>query len=176
MLLENLRFSLYSTNGVFSKNELDNASKLLIESFLEKTKGDVLDLGCGIGVVGITLQKKEPNLNVTYTDVNSRALEVVRKNLRYHDLEGTVIQSDAFTKINKHFDYILTNPPMAAGRDKCYEFITSAKTHLKKEGTLGVVARHNKGGKMLKKKMKEVFSNVEEVQKSGGFRVYKSIN
>lgn len=165
---------MFSANGVFSKDELDNASKLLIECF-EDVQGDILDLGCGVGVVGISLLKNNPGLQVTFSDVNQRALKLTKKNLKYHDLKGDVRQSDAFAKISGEFDFILTNPPMAAGRDKCYEIIEDSKKHLRSKGCLGLVARHKKGGKMLKKKMREIFGNVEDVDKSGGFRVYKSV-
>jgi 16S rRNA G1207 methylase RsmC len=40
---------------------------------------------------------------------------------------------------------------------------------------LQLVARHQKGGKMLEKKMQEVFGNTETLAKKGGFRVYLSV-
>ena len=48
-------FSLESDNGIFSKNELDKGSELLIETLLPINLGkSLLDLGCGIGVIGLT--------------------------------------------------------------------------------------------------------------------------
>jgi 16S rRNA G1207 methylase RsmC len=64
---------------------------------------------------------------------------------------------------------------MAAGRKICYKIIEEAKKHLKKNGTLQLVARHQKGGKMLEKKMQEAFGNVEAIAKKSGFRVYLSV-
>ena len=45
-----------SDNGVFSKNSVDFATNLLIKTVVaEKIEGSVLDVGCGYGVIGITL-------------------------------------------------------------------------------------------------------------------------
>jgi len=53
--------------------------------------------------------------------------------------------------------------------------IEQGKEHLKTNGSFWLVARHQKGGKMLEKKMEEVYGNVETVERQSGFRVYKSI-
>ena len=65
--------------GVFSKNELDPGSRLLIES-LPPLSGRVLDLGCGWGAVGISVGKKYPACQIVMSDVNERALELAQSN------------------------------------------------------------------------------------------------
>ena len=72
------------------------------------------------------------------------------------------------------FDTILLNPPQKAGKDVCFRMIEEAPNHLKEDGTLQIVATHNKGGKTLAKKMEEVFGNVDSIVKKGGVRVYLS--
>ena len=54
--------------------------------------------------------------------------------------------------------------------------IYEAKNHLLKNGALWLVAYHNKGGETLKRIMNEAFGNVEDIEKKGGIRVYRSIN
>ena len=49
-LLTNRGYSIYflSDHGVFSKNEMDFGSRLLIETFnMPDIKGNILDVGCG---------------------------------------------------------------------------------------------------------------------------------
>ena len=169
-----LSFEMLSASGLFSKDALDTASKLLIEkSKISGTKG--LDLGCGNGVVGICILKKYPATEVVFSDINERAVKICQKNLNKLKLKGKVIKSDLFEKISGEFDFILSNPPYAAGRDVCFKLIEESFNHLKKRGTLQIVARHNKGGKILSEKMENVFESVEALAKSGGFRVYMSV-
>ncbi len=170
--LKHDQFELYNASGLFSKDRLDNGTKLLIQESELPTKRSVLDLGCGNGVVGIALLRKNPKLTVTFSDTNIRALDITKKNLKLHKFNALVVQSSLFEKIPEYFDVILSNPPYAAGRALCYQLIEESYTHLISGGTLQLVARHNKGGSMLGKKIKEVFGNMTEVGKQSGFRIY----
>jgi 16S rRNA G1207 methylase RsmC len=87
---------------------------------------------------------------------------------------ATVLDSDKYEGIDKKFDVILLNPPQTAGKETCFDMIEGAKEHLKKGGTLQLVARHQKGGRALSEKMKEVFGNVGVLNRKGGYRVYCS--
>ena len=171
-----LELEFISSAGVFSKKELDFASRLLIEHSDIKKGDSVLDLGCGIGIVGIFLKKLYPTIKITFSDVSQRALDLTSMNLKLHKMEAGIIDSDIYEKIKGKFDVIVTNPPMAAGRETCFKMIEGAKEHLNAGGSLQLVARHHKGGRVLAEHMKEVFGNVKELVKSAGFRVYLSRN
>ena len=71
-------------------------------------------------------------------------------------------------------DTILFNPPQKIGKQGCFDLISDCYSLLKKSGSLQLVARHNKGGKVLRSYMEELFGNVSDLAKSGGFRVYYS--
>ena len=64
--------------GVFSRGEVDTGTRLLLESLPEHMDGEILDLGCGWGVIGISIAGKWPKTKVTMADVNTRALELSR--------------------------------------------------------------------------------------------------
>ncbi len=170
-------FSLISASGIFSKDRLDRATKLLVETIINEieVKGKVLDIGCGNGVIGISLKKFFPGVEVVFSDINLRAVSITKKNLILNSIKAKVIHSDLFEKVKGKFDLIISNPPMSAGRKICFSLIEQSKEHLEEGGKLILVARHNKGGKILEEKMEEVFGNVEELDKKGGFRVYCSI-
>jgi 16S rRNA G1207 methylase RsmC len=53
--------------------------------------------------------------------------------------------------------------------------IEESKNYLKQKGSLQIVARHNKGGKTLSKKMEEVFGNIKVIAKKSGYWVYMSV-
>ena len=173
--LFNKELPFFSASGLFSKSHLDHATRLLIEkSDLSQAK-DVLDLGCGWGVVGVVLKIQNKQFNMTCSDVNSRALTYTMKNAKKHKVDINVVRSNVFEKIDQEFDTILTNPPYVAGRAICFQFIEDSYKHLKKDGSLQLVARHTKGGKVLSEKMEAVFGNVESLAKQSGFRIYKSV-
>jgi len=168
-------YKVYSASGVFSLKRLDKGTETLLTYCALPEKGAVLDLGCGYGVVGLILQKLHPELTFTCSDVNERALKLTRMNKKQVGVNVYVKKSNLFEKLTT-FDCILTNPPYVAGRKVLFSLIEQAKEHLNPNGTLQLVARHQKGGKMLEKKMLAVFGNVDVLGKKAGFRVYKSIN
>ncbi len=167
----NLKFRTGS--GVFSVGKIDKGTKLLIEKCIVKKDWKILDMGCGYGCVGIAIGKAFPLVHVLMTDINERAVKLSRMNIKLNKAENVqVIKSDLYKNIQERFDTIITNPPQLAGKKICFEIIEKAKEHLKKDGLLQLVARHNKGGKELERKVKEVFGNVKEIGKKAGYRVY----
>ena len=162
-------------SGVFSSEKIDTATALLLAHAQIEDGRDVLDLGCGIGVIGISIKKAFLSSSVTLSDVNQRALQFAQKNAKKNRVDVAVVESDLFSAFSgKQFDTIITNPPHHAGRELLYKLISEAPLYLKSGGVLQLVASHNKGGSMLEKKMKETFGNVSTLVKKGGFRVYCS--
>jgi 16S rRNA G1207 methylase RsmC len=87
-----------------------------------------------------------------------------------------VLKSDLYEAIGDSlFHDIITNPPVAAGKKVVTQLISEARNHLYPGGALWLVAFHNKGGSTLKEIMKNRFGNVEDMEKSGGIRVYRSV-
>lgn len=168
-----------SVSGVFAFSEkIDKASELLIKSFRPSCAGNfLLDLGCGIGPISLYIKSRYPHLQVTAVDINERAVFYTEKNARLNDLSIEVLKSDLYSQLDgRLFGDILSNPPIAAGKALNSRLIYEAKNHLLKNGALWLVAYHNKGGETLKRIMNEAFGNVEDVEKKGGIRVYRSIN
>ncbi|MBN2423311.1 class I SAM-dependent methyltransferase [Candidatus Woesearchaeota archaeon] len=174
MKLNGAVLEFYSGSGVFSKDRLDTGSRILIENCIIKKNWNVLDLGCGTGVVGIAIKKIHPSAEVMMSDINERAVELAKKNIKLHKLDIMVKKSNLFENINEKFNAILVNPPQTAGKDLCFEMIEQSYEHLEKKGLLQLVARHKKGGRALSEKMREVFGNVKEIAKKSGYRIYVS--
>ena len=173
------KIMINSGSGIFSMKELDFGTKLLIENAkIPKQDSSILDLGCGYGIVGISIKKANPQTDVVMVDVNDRAVKLAKDNCRENNVSMTVLKSDVFSNpgvSDKKFDVILTNPPFSAGKDVCIEFIRQSFDHLNPTGLFELVAPHNKGGESLKKIMLEIFGNVDELAKKSGYRVYFSI-
>ena len=170
-------FEFYSGSGVFSKKKVDNGTKVLVENCSVKDGWNILDLGCGYGVVGIVIAKIFPKTAVLMVDVNKRALNLAKMSLELNNVENADVKySNLYSAVKEKFNTIIVNPPITAGRKLCFRIIEEAKEHLEKDGLLQLIAKHRKGGKMLGEKMLEVFGNMEEKAKSGGYRLYVSKN
>ena len=175
--LRNKNLEFYTGAGVFSPRRVDSATELLINNAIIKEKDKILDLCSGYGPIGIAIKKTFPETKVYLTDINKRAIILAKKNAVLNKVKLTIKSGDLYEPYKEEkFNTILANPPMAAGRKLCFRLIEEAKKHLTKNGTLQLVARHQKGGKQLEKKMKEVFNNVRTIIKKSGFRVYLSEN
>ena len=172
--VRNQTFTLYSASGVFSSRKLDKGTEILITYAHVASGWNILDLGCGYGVVGLSLLKAEPTLKVTFTDINQRAVELVKMNLQHLSLKGTVVCGDGYAAVKEKFDTILLNPPQTAGKKLCLRLISEAKQHLRPGGSLQMVARHKKGGASLSQHMEDTFGNLSVRAKKAGYWVYLS--
>ncbi|OOC47680.1 SAM-dependent methyltransferase [Thermosipho sp. 1223] len=167
-------YKFKSPSGVYSFGKIDKATKILIEN-VNIGSGKVLDLGCGYGVIGITLKKENPNIDLYMSDINERAVEFAKINAKNNNVNAVVKQGYLFEVWQgEKFDHIISNPPIVAGKKVWMELIEKSKEHLNLNGTLQLVAYHNKGGKRIREYMRNIFGNVKELCKEGGIRVYYS--
>ena len=174
-VLRNTLFAFVAASGVFSGKRVDAGTRLLVETCIVPEKGSVLDLGCGYGVVGIAMKKLFPQLDVFMVDTNERAGACAERNAFINGVVPHIVQGNLYEPVHgMQFDAILVNPPYVAGRKVVFAMLEGAKKHLKKKGLLQVVARHQKGGKAIARKMASIFGNVADHARSGGYHVYIS--
>ena len=89
----------------------------LVEKTIEFSKKfftnpvDIIDLGTGSGVIGLTLEKKLSTNSVDLIDISPKALEVAHKNCAKLNSKANLIESDMFKNVNKKYDIIISNPP-----------------------------------------------------------------
>ena len=143
--------------GVFSKGEVDTGTRLLLEALPEEMAGEVLDLGCGWGVIGISIAKKWPGCRVTMADVNLRALELSRENAKMNLAEAECVESDGMAALEgRTFDAVVTNPPIRAGKQVIYQMFADAAKSLKPGGALYLVIRKQQGAESCMKYLKKL--------------------
>lgn len=168
-------FTFLSDNGVFAKNKIDYASKLLVESFLKLVDTRVedcnlLDVGCGYGYMGIVIGGIL-KCNVDLVDVNKRAVHLSERNIKLNNVKGRAFESNAYECVKNKYKYIITNPPIRAGKDVVLNILANAKGHLLDDGEIWFVINKDQGAKSIKKIMDEYYK-VEVVAKSKGFFVF----
>ena len=166
-----------SDNGVFSKNHIDSATELLVKTIYDEVHGKILDVGCGYGVIGITLATSQEIKEVTMIDINHRALELAKRNSVKNKVSSKikVLESNGFEQIKEKYDAIITNPPIRAGKSVIYQMYADAKEHLLDGGALYIVINKKHGAPSTIKYLEELFGNAEVLDKKAGFNVIKCV-
>ncbi|MFZ2461336.1 MAG: class I SAM-dependent methyltransferase [Streptococcus infantarius] len=166
-------FTFLTDSGVFSKKMVDYGSQVLLNT-LDFEKGKtLLDLGCGYGPLGISLAKVQ-GVKPTMVDINNRAIDLAKQNAQKNGVEADIFQSDIYEKVNGTFDYIISNPPIRAGKQVVHTIISESINYLKVGGNLTIVIQKKQGGPSAKAKMEEVFGNVEILKRDKGYYILRS--
>jgi release factor glutamine methyltransferase len=157
----------------------------LAEWILSMPMGDdlkVLDMGCGSGVLGLTLAAERPTWHVTLADVSEDALALAKENAAALGIgNARFLRSDLFSAVEGEFDGIVANLPYvpeseraslsrevmhdpalalfggADGLDVIRRFIPEAFRRLKPGGWMVLEIGHDQA------------SQVEEILRSSGF-------
>ena len=170
-----IEFSFKTDNGVFSKEKLDFGTRLLLENLpISDMKGNILDLGCGYGVVSIILSRLI-DANFDAVDVNKRALHLMEMNIKLNKVSNiNCFESFCYDSIDKDkkYDYIITNPPIRAGKEVVYKMLREAKEHLNDSGLLYFVMRKDHGAKTAIRDISDIY-DCEKLAKEKGFFVIK---
>ncbi|MEY8601483.1 class I SAM-dependent methyltransferase [Staphylococcus shinii] len=178
---DNHDLELVTDAGVFSKGKIDFGSDLLVKTFLKTyppgpTK-NIIDVGCGYGPIGLMIAKVSPHHEVTMVDVNQRALNLSRKNKKRNRIDNVEVkESDGLSQVEDNtYDFVLTNPPIRAGKEVVHRILEDAYVKLKLDGELFVVIQKKQGMPSAKKKIQETFDNVEVLEKSKGYYILRSV-
>ena len=106
------------------ENTIKYIKKLLTEPV------DIIDLGCGSGVIGITLEKKVSTKTVDLIDISKDALEVAKINCEKLNSKCNLIQSDMFENVEKKYDVIISNPPYIKENEIIEDIVKENEPHL----------------------------------------------
>lgn len=173
-ILRGRRYEFITSRGVFSAKKVDKGTRILVENMVLPKEGRILDMGCGIGVIGIVAARERPGLEVVMTDINQRAVELTRLNAKRNKVTNiSVHEGFLFEPLgDMKFNTIVSNPPISAGMRKVvFPLVEGAKERLVEGGTLQLVIQSNKGGKMLAGAMDEEFGEHSVLTRKSGYRV-----
>ena len=108
----------------------------LVEKTIEKVHQyfnnpvDIIDIGCGTGAIGLTLEKKVSTNSVDLVDISKEACELAKENANYLDSKANIIQSDFFEKIDKQYDVIISNPPYIKENEEIEQIVKDNEPHI----------------------------------------------
>ena len=177
--LKGQQMTFTTDSGVFSRDRVDFGSQVMIEAIDERafSTGEVLDVGCGYGPVGLSLAKANPALHIDMIDVNERALELAKKNAELNGVSNvSIFLSFLYEQVEKQtYGAVISNPPIRAGKQTVHKIITDAKEHLADNGVLIIVIQKKQGAPSAKKVMEETYGNVTRIGLDKGYWVLQSI-
>lgn len=160
--------------GVFSKKMVDYGSQVLLNTLDLDSGKRLLDVGCGYGPLGLTLGKVF-GVIPTMVDINQRAIDLAIQNAQKNSVDAFIFQSDIYEEVEGQFDYIVSNPPIRAGKSVVHAIIQGAYHHLVDFGRLTIVIQKKQGAPSAKTKMEEVFGNCSILKKDKGYYILESV-
>ena len=113
----------------FETEELVEQTTEYIKKFFTEPV-DIIDLGCGSGVIGLTLEQKVSTNSVDLIDISEKALEVTKVNKENLNSKANLIQCDMFENINKKYDVIISNPPYIKTTEEIEDIVLNNEPHL----------------------------------------------
>ena len=179
--LENTQDVISNHANIFSRDQLDIGTRFFLQHLPAKNvTGNVIDLGCGNGIVGVTIKKQHPEADVHFADESYMAIASAKEN--YQSICGA-IQADHFHTGDCLSDFlpdtanlILCNPPFhqhnTVSDHIAMRMLNQSHDVLRDGGELWVIGnRHLKYHHNLKK----IFSNCSIVASNAKFIIHKSL-
>ncbi|MRX42595.1 class I SAM-dependent methyltransferase [Agromyces kandeliae] len=164
-----------TAGGVFSPDHVDLGTRVLLgEVPTAPAAGHLLDLGAGWGPIALTLGLQSPDATVWAVDVNERALDLVRRNVRRLGLDNVNAAIPADVPDDLRFSVIWSNPPIRIGKAELHALLRRWLPRLEAGATAWLVVQKNLGSDSLQRWLDEEFGDgwtVERAATSKGFRV-----
>ncbi|NIG77080.1 23S rRNA (guanine(1835)-N(2))-methyltransferase RlmG [Klebsiella sp. Ap-873] len=179
--LDGTEWTIHNHANVFSRTGLDIGARFFLESLPSDLEGEIVDLGCGNGVIGLTLLEKNPLAQVVFVDESPMAVASARLNVETN-LPGDIDRcefmiNNALSGVEPfRFNAVLCNPPFhqqhALTDQIAWEMFHHARRCLKINGELYIVANRHLD---YFRKLKKIFGNCTTVATNNKFVVLKAV-
>jgi len=99
------------SRGLIPRPETEELVEMILDQ-LPSGSLEILDVGCGSGVIGLSLAAERPGSQVTLVDISPEALELTRENAAKLGIENIRIsESNLLSAVQGTFDLIVANLP-----------------------------------------------------------------
>lgn len=167
---------LTTGSGVFARGRLDVGTGVLLREVGPPTLArQVLDLGCGYGVIGLAIAIAVPEAVITAVDVNERALLLANENaeaLGVADRFRAVTPDEVDPGLA--FDAIWSNPPIRIGKEQLHELLLRWLPRMTDSGIATMVVGKNLGADSLARWLTESGYPATRLASTKGFRVLEA--
>jgi 23S rRNA (guanine1835-N2)-methyltransferase len=179
--LDGTDWTIHNHANVFSRTGLDIGARFFMQHLPDNLEGEIVDLGCGNGVIGLTLLDKNPLASVVFVDESPMAVASSRLNVETNLPEALdrceFMSNNALSGVEPfRFDAVLCNPPFhqkhALTDNIAWEMFHHARRCLKINGELRIVANRHLD---YFHKLKKIFGNCETIATNQKFVVLKAV-
>lgn len=174
--LKDFPMSFDTTWGIFSPRAIDDGSIMLLKYLDVAADDKCLDLGCGYGVLGLTMAKMAPQGEVIMVDKDYVAVEYAQRNAKLNKTSNATAQlSNGFSEVkDKDFNVIVSNIPAKVGNELLYIFLNDAYERLEPGGRFYVVTITGLRD-FMKRAFKEVFGNYKKHKQGPAYTVASAV-
>lgn len=156
--------------GVWSWDAVNPGTAALLEIPRFEPDANVLDLGCGTGIVGAVSGLLAPRGHTTLVDSNLVAVTCARRTLEANDVANAEVRlADGVEGLEPTFDLVLSHLPR--GRQVQQELIRGAARVLRPGGRFVFVASTSVGVRGAVAYAREVFARCGVVRRKKGYHV-----
>ncbi|MEX2445712.1 MAG: methyltransferase [Dehalococcoidia bacterium] len=155
-----------STWGLFSPRQVDEGTTLLLDCVEVDPADDCLDLGCGYGVIGLTLARLAPQGRTLMVDKDVVAVEYANANAAANGIgNAQAMLSNGLDAVPEaqRFDVIASNLPAKVGNELLTLLIADAHAHLNPGGRLYLVTLSGMR-RFIERTCVEVFGNYDKAK------------
>ncbi len=171
--LPDLSLELDADRGVFSSDQIDAGSRLLMLEAVRPSPGaTVLDVGCGYGPIACVAALRSPESTVWAVDVNERARALTAANAQRLGLNVRVAAPDDVPD-DVRFDHIVSNPPIRIGKPSLHALLTRWLRRLTPDGVAELVVLKHLGSDSLAKWLNGQGWPTERQLSRGGYRILR---
>ncbi len=173
--LADIGFTMHTDRGVFSHGHVDTGTALLLrEAPPPAQTGDLLDLGCGAGVLALALALRAPSATVWAVDTNERARHLTEDNARRNGVGNVRVRAPSEVPQDVRFATIWSNPPIRIGKPALRELLTGWLGRLDESGTAVLVVQKHLGADSLQRWLNEQGFATRRLASRAGYRLFES--
>lgn len=166
--------SMDTGSGVFARGRVDVGTAVLFRETLPPDRGEILDLGCGYGAIGLAVAVASAAVVVTAVDVNERAVLLANDNAAALGVADRFTAYAADQAPAASYDEIWSNPPIRIGKDALHALLLRWLPTLRPDGRVVLVVGKNLGADSLQRWLGEQGFPTRRLASAKGFRVLES--
>lgn len=179
--LEGTPYTVHNHANVFARQSLDIGARLFLQHLPTQLEGEIVDLGCGNGIIGLLALEQNPEATVHFVDESWMAVASSRLNVEENLPEA--LDRSEFTVNNclsgftgGSLQAVLSNPPFhqqsAITDHIAWQMFRDAKRCLRYGGELRIIGNRHLD---YHRKLKKLFGNCQLIASDARFVVLRAV-